>query len=367
MSVKHFCSVFFITAAIVAAVSCKKDDKTESKPSLSGSLRFKGLPEYISAEKKFEVVPNGVYHPENKPIGYYWKQSPSTDNKTIKNDTVSTDNGSTILAFKDSLYTCTVTCGAFADGYYDSSISTYTTIVKPGVNGSVTNAGFLEKYTTTDGKPTFFPDADEVTEYYTEIGGYRWMRRNLSSADAKDVNAGIPFKNCEAMDDVFGRYYTYDEATGACPEGWELPKDDAWAALAKAVDPSLQPEAYSEIKGIAGAIMANALFNADINRTDEENASDKNYIMWEYEPKVKITNSTGLSVLPVGYAENGSSFKASFRDSSNKSYAAFVTGDPADGNKAYYRYIIEGDTTLHIGSYDRNSFAASVRCVQKIQ
>lgn len=384
MSFKHFCSALFITAAIAATISCKKDEDTETKPSLNGNLRFKGLPEYISAverdqdgnpvkgddgkvvKKTYSVAPNGVHHPENKPIGYYWRQTPRTDNGTAKNDTTKAEDGSSILKFKDSLYTCTVLCGAFADGYYDSSISTYTTIVEPGINGSVTNAGFPETYEKTNGKPTLFPYADDISDVYTEIGGYRWMRRNLSSvAGGKAAASGIPFRNCEAMDDVFGKYYTYNEAVDACPAGWELPDDEAWIALAKAVNPGLEIKQHSKIEGTAGAMMANALFNADVRKSDEENAENKNYLMWEYEPKVKITNATGLSVLPLGYADNTTNFKASFKDNSNKPYAVFVTGDPDGEDKAYFRYIIEGDNTLHIGSFDKSSFRASVRCVQK--
>lgn len=364
MNFKHICSTFVITTAVLAAISCKKDEDSETKPSLTGLLRFKGLPEYIAPGSEYDVTPAGISHPEKKPVGYFWKQTPRTfDYMADKNDTSKNENGSARLKFKDSLYTCTVTCGAFADGYYNSTATAYATTVKGGATGgSVTRAGFGANY--GDAAKEFFPVSDEINDEYTVINGYKWKRRNLSSVDAGDKTAGIPFRNCEDMDDVFGRYYTYDEARTACPTGWTLPDDDAWKALGQAILPEAQIGDHADIPSIAGALMADALFNADVKNPEEEKPA---YLMWEYWPEVDITNSTGLSVLPVGYANGeAKSFINSYIDATT-AYAAFITGDEPEGNDIYFRYIKEGDNTLYLGKGDRRSFAASVRCVQKIQ
>ena len=163
------------------------------------------------------------------------------------------------------------------------------------------------------------------------------------------------------MNDVFGRYYSYEEAVTACPEGWTLPTSEDWDALVKAAE---------EMKGsktVAAALMA----NADFNDTR----------MWEYWPEIgDITNESGISMIPVGYAMLGQKDANADNTDPNleftyptasfkgyKEYAVFWTADKVDGEEgmAYYKYFINKLPDLMTGKADMGTFGASVRCVRK--
>ena len=168
------------------------------------------------------------------------------------------------------------------------------------------------------------------------------------------------------MSDVFGRFYSYEEALDACPEGWTLPSDEDWVALAEHAG-AKDAKVHKNITGVAAALMGDADFNESR--------------MWEYWPEVgDITNSTGMSIIPVGYAMLGNKDNEASDEDPNidftypnaifkgyKEYAAFWTADAVEGEEgmAYYRYLINKQPNLMIGKGNINSFGASVRCVRE--
>lgn len=407
MNFKHCFSALFIASAVIAAVSCKKDEDSETKPSLSGSLRFKGLPEYVSAVRRdldgnaldkygnittvrnqkdsipyHLYVSRKVFYPEggNAGIGYYWKQNPakvtSLNNKQVisylKDEELDPDGNMTIY-FKDSLYTCTVTCGAFADGYYDSSISTYTTIVDPGIEKSIKGAGYMAGKTPQEGIDFIYDkrvgkDGKWKKYYITEVGGRKWFSQNLeyNYEDVEDSGKkAIAFKDCEIMSGIYGRYYTHAQITDkehpVCPEGWEVATEQDWIDLGSALGGTLHDNGnlpvFEKIEGITGKMMADATFNGKK--------------MWTYWSNVHIDNTERLSILPAGWViiTGGNNFHSSSETvdniSSGRQYAAFILPDEAD-NEVYYTYLISDSSTLYTAKADKESFAASVRCVRKI-
>lgn len=352
---------FILTAAcILALASCKKDeDSGVSLPSLNGTLRFE-LPKYILQNATVKMTPSGVTHPEGEELGYYWKvqtSKPAPDTTRYENGLDKKGNpsdGSFTYTFPDTLKTYSVGGYAYAQGYTYTSTSMSTTIVKGGLNGSITGLGLNPSQTMTE-------EINGRKYTYVTVGETDWMCRNIS-----DPSAGAPYANCKAMDDVFGRYYSYEEALTICPEGWELPSDADWTALAKAAGATETENQHSDFKGIAAALMANAYFNEEM--------------MWEYWPEVgDITNSTGISMIPVGYAMlNGKSsetVESEFLDHTYPkaqfkgylSYAAFWTADKVENEEgmAYYRYVIAQQPDLIIGKTSTTSFGASVRCIRK--
>jgi uncharacterized protein (TIGR02145 family) len=160
------------------------------------------------------------------------------------------------------------------------------------------------------------------------------------------------------MDGVLGRYYSYDEAMTACPEGWRLPTDKEWLEMLQTVDSSLTGvEPFNTIPGVASKLMADVRFNGEK--------------AWEYWPAVgEITNETKLSIIPAGYANLGSKdaqgkySRAKFTGYTK--YAAFWTADLASEEEgtAFYRYLYCDQPDLLIGKGDRKFFGASVRCVR---
>ena len=97
------------------------------------------------------------------------------------------------------------------------------------------------------------------------------------------------------------------------------------------------------------ALMGNAYFNGNL--------------MWEYWPAVgEITNASGLSIIPAGFAMLSSNAKFVGLNE----YAAFWTADTVadEEGMAYYRYIYCKEPEFTLGKADTKTFGANVRCVR---
>lgn len=325
-----------IAAILAAAVSCKDDDETETYPSLSG-LYF-DCPSFVAPGQVVRMTPKEVEHPEGGEVGYAWKVSPSMSSY----DTTDVF----VYWFPDTLKTYTVNCSAYASGYTSATFSREVVVVKGGIDGTLTG----REIKSTDKKIT----VDGTDYYYRKIGGRDWFRINLASK-----SSGTPYANLDVMTDVFGRYYTYNEAMTACPEGWRLPTEEDWMSLAEALDSPVEQK-YATFDNVASKLFVNASFNG--------------VQILQYWPEVgDITNTSGLSVVPVGYANLGNmnedgkftspSFDGSFE------YAVFWTADlvPEEDGMAYFRYLFHDQPEMMVGKGDMNTFGASVRCVRDAQ
>lgn len=323
----------FIAALLIVAASCKKDDDGESLPSLSG-LSF-SCPSFVAPGQAVRMTPGGVKHPEGGEVGYYWKVTPTMSSY----DTVTTY----VHWFSDTLQTYTVACYAFAEGYNGTSYTRDVQVVKSGLDGSLTKTGLKP----TDAKIT----VDGIDYYYTKIGPLEWFRNNLAS-----TSSGTPYVNEEITSDIFGRFYNYNEAVKACPEGWRLPSEEDWMSLAEALDSPVDQK-YVTFENVTAKLLVNAAFNGvDI---------------LEYWPVVgDVTNESLLSLMPFGYSNLGNA------DNSGKypnaafeghfEYAAYWTSDLVDGEDgmAYFRYLIAEQPDMLVGKGNVDTFGASVRCVR---
>ncbi len=347
MSFRKLGKLLLMAGAFLALASCKDKDETESKPYLSGSLKF-DVDAFVHPNQVAKMTPRGLSHPDGKGIGYYWKVSPGME----KSDTTMLESGlgpdgkpsdgSFTYEFKDSLGTYTVTCCGYAKDYASTYTSLAVTVVKPGLDGSLTGTGIEEN------DPCI--KVSDIEYYYISHNGLDWMRNNLAYP-----GAGAPYANSEAISGILGRYYSYEEAMTACPEGWRLPTDKEWRELAESINPESRADAYKTIPGIAADLMGNVKFNTED--------------MWEYWPSVgDITNKSGLAAVPGGYAnlgrkENGSYPEANFTGMYN--YSVFWTSDKAEDGMAYYRYLFCDQPDMFIGKGDMQTFGASVRCVRE--
>lgn len=368
---RRFLKILMISAAVAAAFACKKDDgEEEALPSLGGMVKF-SLDPYMEVNSTFRVEPSGIYHPEGKGFGYYckasWKES---------NDTIKLENSDSFIEEKmlftfpeDSVGTFTISCTAFASGYYSTSVSRYVTTVSRESSLIDTLLGY-DATAYPAGEVIDNRDGEGRTYRTVRIGNAEWFAENLAYKGLDHASGdnqgkavfGIPYQNCEAMSDIFGRYYTWNEAMGLdkdgnpsgvklCPDGWTVPTDEDWKNLAAelADDPSVM-EAGKIFPGIAGKIMVEAKFNSEDNE------------MWEYWPAVKITNETGMSVIPCGFA-NISGTAGSFE--SAMTFAAFWTATEKDTDQAYIRYINCYEPDIFITSSPKVSFGAPVRCIKE--
>lgn len=338
---KRFTLLAAALGALILAASCKKEEET-ALPSLTGSLNITGVPAYVSPQDEVTFKINRITHPEGGNIGYAYS---ITEGYMTTKDTL--DAGEMTFTYKfcdrknfskDTLRTVTVSAYAFADGYYTTYSSSYpVTIVKGGVGADASIQG-IEAGTTEV--------IDGITYYTCTINGATWLSRNLVRE-----NVGIPYLSCDAMLDVFGSYMTYEQAQTACPKGYALPDDRQFLELV--LDEVYEDTILKDIPGVAGKLMANALFN--------------NEKMWPYWPESNIDNSTCFSAIPAGYAniyERDGKYVGDFDGVG--SYAAFWLDDtdPGDNDKAFCRFIVANSNELKITSQDRKSFGASVRCVK---
>ncbi len=322
-----------LSAAVALTAGCKKSNP-ESK-TLDGYLVL-SVPAYMEAgeTKSFQIdTLMNLSCPDDEPIGYYFK-----DGTTSESDTLVTADG--VIRKRDYTFTApaqvgsaSLTLGAFmpAGSLYSAvSATVYTTVVCRGITG-----GSITGFDKTGPRP--FTDWRDGREYYYDlIGDLYWMRQNLAWEES-----GRAYDGCEVMTDVFGRYYTWEEAQFACPFGWRLPTDAEWTALQDGA------EADKDIAGLAGRLMGNLYFNGER--------------MWEYWRDVQITDEFRFSAIPVGYAEvagAGAEFSGLF------SYAAFWTADESDG-QGICRYIYQDKDIVFRGRMSKTDFAASVRCVRE--
>ena len=347
MKISRLTAIFMVAASIAAAVSCEKEEETEVLPTLEGAISFYA-PEFIEPGQTITMTPSGAVHPEDKGVGIYWKVTPVLNytDTTRFEDGLGPDgkesDGSFTITFPDSLAVYTVTCYAYAKDYTGLSKSKYVTTVKPGLNGSLANTGIK----SSDAHITF-----EGQDYYcTKIGDLEWFRNNLGAR-----TGGMPYANADIMSDVFGRFYSYEDALTACPEGWRLPTEEDWLALGEALGSSA--DKYGVLKGIAPKVMADATFNG--------------VDMWDYWPAVgTLTNESLFSAIPAGYVNLGTETEDGKYPEANSygvyEYAAFWTADSVEGedSMAYYRYIVGNQPDIFITKGDKKSLGASVRCVR---
>ncbi len=331
-----------LSAALVLPVlvqSCK--EKEETKEYLNGSLSVEhDMPSYVQPGDKYTFTPSGVTAPDGTPVGYYFT-SPITSRKdTLK-------NGATSFVYEvpDSLGTFTLSCNAYAvesyDKYYITSSTMSFVVVSDNPNhASITNV----PHSDSDSRVYI----DGRLYYAGKSGSLTWLRSNLAVVrrnDSGDEVFGRSFRCSKAMQNVFGGYYTWEEAQSACPAGWHLPSDAEWVDLLKSVGAPRDLEPLQTSPSGAGKLMVKARFNGEY--------------MWDYYRDVNITNDA-LSAIPTGYA-NVTDGEYVFYGVSD--YAMFWTADEYEG-KGVYRYIHKEHDNVYVNVADKQSFAVSVRCVR---
>ena len=314
--------------------SCNKKDKKDEEllPYLDGSLTF-SIPAYVLPGETYTLVPTGATNPTTGNVGYLWFSSWLTARDTTKRETDAGD-GSWTVTTPLVIGQYSITGNAFATDYTPLSTSKDFCVVDPTVDVTLTGADYqLDSATFKDSR-------DGATYYLATSGGKVWMQNNLYYS-----GSGVSYQYSSAIDPIFGRLYTWEEAVNACPEGWHLPADADFVALTGS-DDDLSALTGQTIPDAAGSLMANAYFIGDK--------------MWTFWPAVNITNKAKFSAIPVGYAVDK---EGSLSYVGMKSYAVFWTSDE-QGNDGLYRYIYVDKNSLYSARGDKSSFRASVRCVK---
>ncbi|MBQ9548198.1 MAG: hypothetical protein IJV01_03445 [Bacteroidales bacterium] len=334
-----------LTLALGAALcfSCKKEEEESSVNAFSGTLTF-NMPEYVAYGQVFHLVPGGVSRTDDTPdqIGYSYEETLTGASGTLRAeaDPLSKTAEFDFEISKDTVGTFTFTYYAFADGYAKRSAARTFYVVNP-----VLETGSLSGL-NLPAAAYIFTDARDGQQYPAlDIDGTSWMLRNL--AYAGDGTLGTPYAGAELMSEIYGRYYTWTEATTAspCPAGWRLPTDADWVAIGRKYgsDPSVSsPETAP---GAGPALMSDASFNRER--------------MWA-RPSASITGESGLCCIPTGYAlasDGGFSYTAT------GGFAVFWTADDS-GGLGLSRYVNYNGDGLYTSLHDKNDFACTIRCVK---
>ena len=309
---------------------------------MDGTLKVEvKMPKYVSPGERYTIKTSGIEAPDGTAVGYYFSSSANNDRK----DTLLSSSPTYVYEIPDTLGSFAMSIVAFpiesSDKYYVSLSSFNFTIVKDDpFKGSITNV---------------LPREDESSEelygrpyYIVNAGGREWIRSNLCRVDRdSDGNRtfGIPYADCVAMQNIFGAYYTWEEAVAACPSGWHLPSDAEWVELLKESGAPAGMQPLESSPAGAGKLMVKGFFNGSE--------------MWSYYRGVNITDAS-ISVLPVGYAMIN---EDAWEFIGYQEYAVFWTADEYSG-QGVYRYIYKENDNVYVGSADKKAFAASVRCVR---
>lgn len=338
MKVRRINIIPVIAAALIAAfsISCKKKEEP-AKALLNGTLKFVDFPHFMECGSRQTVKVKGITHPLNKKMKVVFTFKSLRD--TLVYDPV---NGTEYILF-------------LPEEYADLTIN--ATII-PEDSDKYAQAYASETVTTVDSEESLpevmiryedevLMDMRDAALYpYRTIGEQDWMRKNVYYSNGNKLGVMVYDK---IMDPLMGRLYTWEEAQGVCPEGWSLPTDEDFRLLASYLTPGAQFTRFTDFKGAAGPLMADAYFN--------------NKRMWYYNPEVKMAEDPQFSAIPVGFFVKGQS--NAFRG--YQELACFWTSDdnPSDSSQAMYRYISTDSPNLMSGSADKKSMAMSVRCMRK--
>ena len=320
--------------ALVVAAGCSKDKEDETKPYMYGSVTF-DLPAYALRGQLLTLTASGIQHPSE--VEYRW-YAPSMAADSIRGTSVT-------LMVPDSIGSFTVTATALADGFYASSKMLQVSTIDTARNTTLSGL----KYRPA----SFFTDNRDGRTYATvRIGNLEWFAENLGYD-----GAGSPYMKARAMQYLFGRFYTWDEATGGeegsglgggpqgvCPEGWTIPTREDWEDFATA---------------ISGAPSA---FSADWDGVGEKASADASFYgnrMWEYSPDNAHSNTFGWNGIPAG----GSTMQHGVFRNSGK-YGFWWSSSLKTDDQAWFRYIYFDRSTFPAGATNRNDFGANVRCVR---
>ena len=309
--------IFAFAFSFVLASACKKDESTPSYKSLSGTLEIGTLPLYVNPGDEFSFTSSGVSLPESETdqsleIIYTYKNSENN-----KKDTLSSYS----VTIPDIVGEYTITATAELTGYYSKTSTLSTTVVS---EKSLTEYDLTSLSQVLDNR-------DGKRYRRSSINGKWWFAQNLAYYEKNEegeYSFGSSYYSEKATEDVFGGFYSGEEALRACPEGWRLPTVEEWDALG----------------GLAGDMMCDSYYNGER--------------LWEFWPEVNKTNKLKLFALPFGYAtiaEGDYSFTG-FND-----YACFwATKAGVPVCKYIYSQTPE---LLEWESPSPKDFAAQIRCV----
>jgi uncharacterized protein (TIGR02145 family) len=190
---------------------------------------------------------------------------------------------------------------------------------------------------TTSGS---FTDSRDGNIYkWVKIGNQVWMAENLRF---KADSGSWCWENKEEYCAVKGRFYDWETALKAAPQGWHLPSDEEWKKMEIALGLTAE---QADAEGF---------------RIDNDSLLAGKIKLLEAWPEqyqgqgIIITNETGFSAIKTGFYAND--------EFTHETYTGWWTASDS-GSYAWIRHIGFFDNTIG-RVLNRKRFAFPVRCVK---
>ncbi len=334
----------------VATVACEEEE--EEYESMSGNLSF-DFPEYVIVGQEVSSYISGIVTPSNP--RYFWV-SHDMDIKGTESDTIYSQSVTFIVPDMPGEYE--VKGYARADGYYSKNKNAKVI----AIGGSINDMSGWEK-----GTEQITDERDGATYHVREYGNLKWFTQNLryagdtanSDPSLRDT-LGIAYGNTDAVGVVFGRLYSWNDATGgesgsglgggpqgACPDGWSIPTKEDWEDLALAVSGESM-DFWDNWDGLGESMSAPIILNDGI--------------LWPYSPDNSHTNTYGWNGSPFG---NSKDFYAVYENISI--YGMWWSSLEEENGDVAYRSIYYNTDIFPAYLTDKDSYGVSVRCVRMIE
>lgn len=328
-----------LLVVLMTVTACKKDDD-DTREYMTGSVTF-DFPTYAITGQFVETYASGVRVPSDPE--YMWV---SHDLDIGDSDTVHGQAISFYLPEEAGEYSISVY--AMSDEYY--SLTKTATVHVISVDSQDIDG-------VAAGKEEFVDPRDGQTYSVRDYGGLQWFTQNLRYAGEPDAELGRPYEDSDGLDIVFGRLYSWNDATGgvagsglgggpqgACPEGWSVPTVEDWEDLARAIS-GVEADFYDSWDSLGSMLTAPVAFTGNT--------------MWPYSPDNIHTNVTGWNGLPCGNSRD------SYGAYENIAvYGMWWASSEYEDGTVPYRFVYYDTDVMDVYYTDKQTYGVSVRCVR---
>lgn len=308
--------------AIFAAAGCIEDTVTYNY--MEGNITF-DIPEYIYTGEVVELSARGITTPTDPTWGWVIT--------TIATDTLYAPT--IVVQFPQTPAEYTVKALAYHPDYIvESAKKTVTTVDTTCMTGSIKGLPYKMQHAFTDPR-------DGRGYRWERFGNRDWFTENLAWEGAGKVYANSPVLNY-----VFGRHYTWEEATtgNICPEGWRIPTNADWEDLGSTL--CGKTVSFEEKwPGAANDVTSDVYFNGER--------------LWPFSVNNKHEVKSYWNPLPCGYLQLGGGGFFGL-----KTFGMWWSATEYSSKEGYYRYIYWDSADFEPGFTDKATIGLSVRCVR---